>query len=261
MSDSNIHRFDERREIALPGNHEESIEFAVKHFISCAQKAVEKHNQFSVALSGGSTPKKIFEMLALPKYREAIDWARVLLFWGDERPVPPDHPDSNYNMAMKAGFSKLPLKENQIFRMKAESDMEKHAKEYELLIKKNLHGRGFDLIMLGMGDDGHTASLFPKTKALTISDQLVVVNHVPQKNCFRMTFTYPLINNASNIAIYVMGEEKKHRLAEVLMDSKNLFPSALIGTNSHKALWIIDDDASKELLNKWKSKGNSEKAV
>lgn len=259
MNSSSIHNFDERRNVALPGDHDKTIEFAVNHFISIAQDAIESKGGFYVALSGGSTPKKIFEMLALPKYREAIHWPSVFLFWGDERAVGPDHPDSNYKMAMDSGFSKLSVPKSQIFRMKAESDIKENAKEYEMQIKKNLRGKGFDLVMLGMGDDGHTASLFPGTKALDITDHLVVANEVPQKKCWRMTFTYTLINDAHNIALYVMGEGKQERLVDVLTDKTNSFPSARVGTPSHKAVWIVDDDASKELLKKWSPKGNSNK--
>ena len=251
MPHSRLFHFDERRDIALPGSLTHSIEFAVNHFIHIAVEATEQEGYFAVALSGGSTPKKIFEMLATPKYRNAIEWSKVLLFWSDERAVPPDHPESNYKMAMDSGLSKLELNEDQIFRMKAENDIQEHALEYERIIRKKLNGRPFHLIMLGMGDDGHTASLFPHTQALNICDRLVVANEVPQKQCWRMTFTFTTINQAHHTAIYVMGEDKSETLANVLMDPTNSFPSARVGTPAHPALLIVDDNASRKLLKTW----------
>ena len=252
MIDYFICKFDERRHLAFPGTHDNTIAFAVSHFISVAQNAIENHDAFFVALSGGSTPQKIFQELALPHNREAIDWSRVYLFWSDERAVPPDHADSNYKMAMDSGLSKLPLKKEHIFRMQAETNGEKHALEYEKIIKETLHGADFDLIMLGMGEDGHTASLFPHTKALEISHRLVVINEVPQKKTYRMTFTFPLINSAHNIVVYVLGKEKAARLKEVFLDDPMTLPSSHVGTDNHPALWIIDDAAGKELLSCWK---------
>lgn len=246
--DETISSFDERRDIALPGDHDEMIEFATKHWIHLAQESIESHGHFYVALSGGSTPKKIFAKLAEPKYREAVDWKSVVIFWSDERSVAPDHPDSNYKMAMDAGFAKLPIDKQQVFRMKAESDIEEHAKEYESLIQQRLKGRGFDLIMLGMGDDGHTASLFPHTRALEIKDRLVVANEVPQKGTYRMTFTFPLINSAHNIVFYVAGSEKSERLHQVLYDQQGSYPAAQVGSTEHHALWIIDDQAGRKLV-------------
>ncbi len=252
MTLSSIHSFDERRNIALPGSPDQAQEFAVQYLINVAQKAIETTGRFVVALSGGSTPKKIFTLLATPKYRNAVDWSKAFLFWSDERAVPPDHPDSNYKMAMDFGFSKLAVNPDQIFRMKAESHIQEHALEYEKIIRKVLNGHPFDLIMLGMGEDGHTASLFPDTKALHIHDRWVVANEVPQKNCWRMTFTYTLINHSRNTCLYVMGMDKKDMVVKVLMDRSNSFPVAKVGTQDHPALWILDDTAKSELVKEWK---------
>lgn len=259
MADANIHTYDDRRFIALPGDHDATIDFAVKHFINTAQQAIESKGSFFVALSGGSTPKKIFEKLALPENRAAADWTKTFLFWGDERAVAPDDKDSNYKMAMDSGFAKLPIPKSQIFRMKAEKDIEKHAAEYEDILKKHLHGKGLDLVMLGMGDDGHTASLFPKTKALTVTDRWVVANEVPQKSCFRMTFTYPFINKAENIVFYIMGKDKSERVYQVLTDKNHTYPSSGIGTKEHPATFLLDQEASQELLKNWNPSSNSEK--
>lgn len=246
----NIYPFDDRRDIALPGNEEQTIAFAVHHFLSLAKTAIHNKGAFFVALSGGSTPKKIYQQFLLPKNYDAIDWSLVHLFWSDERSVPPDHPDSNYKMAMDAAFSQLPIPKGQIHRMHAEKDIEKNALAYESLIKKI--GYPLDLIMLGMGEDGHTASLFPHTKALTVNDHLVVANFVPSLNTHRMTFTFPLIHEAHATTIYVLGQNKQEQLKSVLLEKGSTAPIAKVGTKKHPSLWIIDDTASQLLLEQWK---------
>jgi 6-phosphogluconolactonase len=138
----------------------------------------------------------IYQNLSLPASIKRIDWSKIFLFWSDERPVPPEHPESNFFMAMQAGLAKLPIPSSQIFRMHAENEIEKRAREYEKTIQRVLNGRPFDLMMLGMGEDGHTASLFPDTKGLDAKDQLIIANFVPQKKSWRMTVTFKCINNA-----------------------------------------------------------------
>ncbi len=251
MNDTPIYSFDERRNVALPGSNENTILFSIQHFISIAQKAIESHGSFFVALSGGSTPKKIFEALSSHAYRDQIEWKYVFLFWSDERSVSPNDPESNYKMAMDSGFSTLQIPKNQIFRMEAERDLDKNARAYEKIIQHTLKGKPFDLVMLGMGEDGHTASLFPGTEALKITDHLVVANQVPQKETWRMTFTFPIINCAENIAIYVLGEDKKIPVLRGLCNKELHLPIALIGTKKSKALWILDAAASEELMNSW----------
>jgi 6-phosphogluconolactonase len=239
--------WDERRNLALPGDLSQTIAFAVDHWIKLARHAIASSGRFIVALSGGSTPKLIFEKLA--EHPEALDWSRVFLFWSDERAVPPDHPDSNYHMAMAAGFSHLPLLKNQIFRMKAESNIEENALEYEEKIRQIAGPELFDLVMLGLGDDGHTASLFPKTTALAVQNRLVVANHVPQKNTWRMTFTFSCINQSKHPVMYVLGSSKQEIVANVLKASlPSPWPASLIGTHFQKALWVLDNSSSKVLL-------------
>lgn len=242
-----IKRYDKRRDLVIPGKKEETLAFCVEHFIKTANDAVNDHGFFAVALSGGSTPKAIFERLALPANAKRIPWEKVRVFWSDERSVPPEHPDSNYKMAIDAALSKLPLKKEQIYRMKAEKDIEIHAILYEDAILRKV--KVFDLIMLGMGDDGHTASLFPFTQGLEIEDRLVVANFIPQKNTWRMSFTYTGIHNTKNLAIYVIGANKADMVAKVLTSpySPQEFPVQKVGTPSCKALWILDKDAAKNL--------------
>lgn len=250
MSMKNRHFFswDERRDIAHPGNYQETLIFSTEHFLNCAKEAIKLHDYFAVALSGGSTPKAIFEMLSKPPYSSEIDWKKVLLFWSDERSVPPTDSTNNFHMALQAGFKNLPIPRNQIFRMEAENDIEKNADEYEKTIRQILGTRPFDLVMLGMGEDGHTASLFPKTKALKEVERWVVANHVPQKDTYRMTFTYTCINKAKNIVIYVLGKNKQKMIHQVFLKKNDPpFPVSLIGTPTNKALWILDTNAYGDL--------------
>ncbi len=241
--------FDDRRLLAIPGDHDETIHFAVENWIETANESIQDHDFFAVALSGGSTPKKIFEILA--QRPDALDWTKVYLFWGDERSVVPTDPDSNYQMAIEeSGLGSLPIPIHQIFRMVAETDIEKNAAEYETLIQDKLGAHPFDLVMLGMGDDGHTASLFPHTEALKTRGKLVVANHVPQKDTWRMSLTYECINAAHQICLYVLGASKAGVLEKVLTSPLNYekYPSQNIGTESNPALWIVDLDAAKNLM-------------
>lgn len=246
--------WDARRDLCLPGDEKATLTFAVEQLIAIAKEAIADHDAFYIALSGGSTPKTIFERLCLPPYQGQIAWEKWHLFWSDERSVPPEHPDSNYRMAMEAGFKKMPIPTSQIHRMKAEEEIEKNAFLYQQTIEKVLQGRGegrgFDLMMLGMGDDGHTASLFPHTDALEVVDQLVVANFVPQHQTWRMTLTYDCINQSNHIVIYVLGAKKRDMLQRVLTSPDNFaeLPSQKVGTLTHKALWIADTQAAEGLI-------------
>lgn len=235
--------WDARRDYVVLPSVEETIEFAVEHWMHSAAKAIQKKGRFAVALSGGSTPKAIYEKLV----KEDLDWSKIWLFWGDERAVPPDHPESNYKMAMEF-FKKVPIPPSQIFRMIAETNIEKHAQDYEEKIRHVLGRDFFDLVMLGIGEDGHTASLFPDTLSLEIKDRLVSANNVPEKKMWRMTLTFPCINQSFHSAVYAIGASKEMIVPKVLdaaIESK--FPASRIGTAEHKALWILDSQAAKNL--------------
>jgi 6-phosphogluconolactonase len=237
----------EKREIMVPGNEVVTLAFCVQHWIKSAQSAIRDHGSFFVALSGGSTPKAIYERLAgLP---DQLDWSKVFFFWSDERAVSPDNPDSNYHMAMEAGLKELSIPSSHIFRMPAEKEIEAGAKEYEKMIQKVLGKRPFDLIMLGMGEDGHTASLFPHTEGLHVKDRQVIANFIPQKKCWRMTMTFSCINSAKQAAIYVLGPSKKEMVKEVLLSKEEpeRFPVQAVGTKERPALWILDESAASLL--------------
>lgn len=166
-----IQTYDERRDITVAGNREQTIAFCVEHFISIANQAIKNHGYFAVALSGGSTPKAIFEGLSNKQNKDKINWKKVLLFWSDERCVPPTHPDSNYKMAMDAGLGTLNIPSENIFRMHGEDNPEDADKQYDLLLNQEIPMDSFDLVMLGMGDDGHTASLFQERMHFTLQEE------------------------------------------------------------------------------------------
>ena len=244
-----IKNFDETKDIVVPGNQEATLTFCVDQFIAIANQAIDEKGFFSVALSGGSTPKAIYERLASPQYAKKIDWTKVLLFWSDERSVPPNDKKSNFLMAMEAGFKDLPIKAENIFRMTAEENIEHNAKLYEEILLKKLPQGRFDLVMLGMGDDGHTASLFPKTHGLHPQSQLVIANAVPQLDTWRMTLTYSCINSAKYINIYVLGASKSETVYKVLTTHQpNVYPVQAVGIPSHRALWILDEGAASKLV-------------
>jgi 6-phosphogluconolactonase len=183
---------------------------AAYFFVEEARKSVEETSRFDVALAGGSTPKRAYEMLAT-RYRDAIDWGRVHVFFGDERTVPPDHEDSNYRMAHEALLSRVPV--GSVHRMRGELGPPEAAALYEEDLVTFLGSPpGLDLILLGIGEDGHTASLFPRTPALDVRDRWVIENPVEKLGTIRLTLTVPAINAAQRVAFLVAGEGKAEAL-------------------------------------------------
>lgn len=248
----NIHpsRWDEKREVIVPGDYQMTLVFCVEHWIAQAKAAIKDHGAFYVALSGGSTPKAIFELLSASPYNEMVEWEKVHIFWSDERSVPPHHSESNYHMALTAGLDKMPIPKNQIHRMVAEEHIEENARLYEKKMTEILQGKGLDFIMLGMGDDGHTASLFPHTQGINAINHKVIANFIPEKNTWRMTFTFDWINAATHTAIYVLGAAKKFTLSKVLLSPAEIeqFPVLKVGTPARPALFIVDEAAAAELI-------------
>ncbi len=247
----NTHFFswDARRDIAHPGDFDETLSFCAEHFVSCAKEAIKMHGFFTVALSGGSTPKALYAKVSHPPYSSEIDWSKCFLFWSDERSVPPTDQASNFWMALEAGFKSVSIPIEQVCRMEAEADIAEHADAYEQKIKSILGQRPFDLLMLGVGTDGHTASLFPKTPALKETEKWVVANPLPKGKGKRMTLTYPCINRSSNIVIYALGQGKQEIVKKVFLDSEGAaFPVSKVGSPTNKALWIVDSEAGKALF-------------
>src|SRR5262245_19052923 len=225
---------------------------AAREFARLAFEAVAERGRFVVALSGGSTPKRLYQILAEPPLRDSIRWNKVEMFWGDERSVPPDHSDSNYRMANEAMLQKVPLRPGSVHRMQAErEDRDAAAQDYanEIATLFGMPASGpppaFDLILLGMGPDAHTASLFPHTQALGVTDRWVVPNYVPKFNTYRLTMTRPMINAARQVLFLVAGPDKANPLFEVFTgppDSARL-PSQLIRPRPGLLVWYADKSA------------------
>src|SRR3569833_1811385 len=185
---------------------------AAEQLVDIAEDAVAKRGQARIAISGGSTPKAAFQLLANPgqPWLRRMPWAELEIYWVDERTVPPDHPESNYRMTREAMLDKVPLKSEQIHRMEDELAPEVASARYESLLRNTFRLEGaetprFDLVQLGMGDDGHTASLFPHTEAIHEMGRLVTANKVPLKETWRITLTWPVINQASSVFFLIGG--------------------------------------------------------
>lgn len=227
---------------------------AADEFIACCQQSIKDHGRFTVALSGGSTPKALHGVLVerYTKNPKLIDWSRVQVFFGDERHVPPDHPDSNFRMANETLLSKVPIPKENIHRMHCENPgAAQAAAEYEVELVRAFQLKPgdfprFDLILLGMGADGHTASLFPKTEALNELTLRVVANWVGKLNTWRVTFTRPTINSAASVMLMVAGEDKAAALAEVMNDgSPEMYPVKYVRPTNGRMIWLVDRLAAK----------------
>ncbi len=205
---------------------------------------------FRLALSGGSTPRLLYQLLVQPPYVNAIDWPQIELFWGDERPVPPEHPDSNYRMAYEALIQHVPIPPAHIHRIQAELPPEQAADAYDQHLHKNFPNiPAFDVMLLGMGTDGHTASLFPHTAALHENSRWCVANHIPTLKTSRITLTYPAINAAKKILVLVTGAAKAPMLSRVLYGaySPEELPIQAVKPNHGELLWLIDEAAASAL--------------
>ncbi|HZQ25371.1 MAG TPA: 6-phosphogluconolactonase [Terriglobales bacterium] len=235
---------------------EQLFQSAADEFVKQVKDAVRKNGRFTVALSGGSTPKGLFALLA-SEYKDLLPWDKMYFFWGDERHVPPDHPESNYRMADEAMLSKLPHLAKNIFRVPAEKlDAAAAAREYEQTLRQFFRLQAdelpnFNLIMLGMGPDGHTASLFPYSAALQEKHRLVTENWVEKFDTFRITATVPVLNNADEIMFLISGADKAMALREVLEGSgtEQQYPAKLVQPTHGTVLWFIEQSAAGELSN------------
>jgi len=218
--------------ITVFSNLEQLYQKSADTFVKLAEKSIEKHGKFVVALSGGSSPKAIFKLLATKEYADRIEWSKVYIFWVDERWVSLDDDKSNAKMTFETLLDQVPVNEDHIFPMfKDGVEPEEYAKEYERQIRNTLGNDGvFDFILLGMGDDGHTASLFPGEDILNEKEKWVDAYYLKPQEMYRITLTAPIINKAENILVVAFGETKKHALNEVLKGEYNpgLYPLQLI---------------------------------
>ncbi len=253
-SDAQIRIYKDADELALK---------AARHFARLADQYCLGSGQFTVALSGGSTPRKMLSLLAEEPFSDTVPWSSIYFFWGDERAVPPDHADSNYRMARETLLEKTPVPAENIFRIPAElPDPASAASKYAATLREFFlsdpeatladpsgYVPRFDLVFLGMGPDGHTASLFPGTNALYVNDQIVVANYVEKFNAHRITFTSTLINNARNVTFIAAGADKAEALRGVLEGSyqPDVYPSQLIRPRNGTLLWMVDEAAAQLL--------------
>jgi 6-phosphogluconolactonase len=229
---------------------------AADAFQRAARAAVQGHGRFTVALAGGSTPKAIFAWLAADDAggRHKLPWDKVQVFFGDERPVPPDHPDSNFRMARQALLAKVPLPPANVHRVRAEREATQAAAEYEAELRSVFGARAgetprFNLIMLGMGPDGHTASLFPGSAALQERTALVAANWVEKFQSHRITFTFPLLNAAAEVMFVASGVDKAEMLRHVLRGdpSGQRYPAQDVRPAAGQLLWLVDEAAASRL--------------
>lgn len=232
---------------------EELNNFAAEKFIETGNLAIKKRGQFSVVLAGGSTPKSLYQLLSGDKFKNKINWKSVFFFFGDERNVLPDNDESNFKMANENLLQPLKIDSDKIYSWETGREVpEKIAEDYQSSIQYFFRGfPKFDLILLGMGDDGHTASLFPFTKALDETEKIAVENWVEKLETWRFTLTFPAINNAKNIIFLVKGEDKADTLKEVLEGElePQKFPSQNIKPANGKLLWLVDSTAAERLTN------------
>jgi 6-phosphogluconolactonase len=217
-------------------NSRELARGAAEHFVALAQK-----DSFTVALSGGSTPKVLYQVLA-EEFREQVLWSKVQFFWSDERHVPPDHPDSNYRMAHEALLSRVPVLESNVHRVRSENpSAQEAADEYEKTIVPRL-----DLILLGLGTDGHTASIFPGSEVLHETKRLIAAPWVEKLNAYRITMTLPLLNNGASVLFLVSGAEKAEIVKEVL-EGPQKYPAQFVQPTNGELIWMLDRDAARNL--------------
>ena len=207
---------------------------------------------FSVALSGGTTPRRVYELLANDEFTSKVNWQFVHIFFGDERAVPHNDPASNYGMALATFISRVPIPQSNVHPILGAGDPQKNARSYEQELKSFFAGSAwpqFDLVLLGMGEDGHTASLFPGSKGISEKNAWVIANWVERLNEFRITLTAPAINAAAQILFLVTGANKSSPLAAVLNGpfQPELLPAQVIKSDQGELIWMVDKAAAADL--------------
>jgi 6-phosphogluconolactonase len=235
----NIQIFSDRQELA---------QAVAEVFVQTGTHAITKEGRFTVSLAGGSTPIAAYQLLGSPGFSTRLDWSKTHIFWGDERCVPPDHPESNYRMACETLIEKVPVPDSNIHRMEGELNPNEAARRYDKNLR-NFFGNTphFDLVLLGMGTDGHTASLFPGSAALHETQAWAIANHVDKLSSWRITLTPTILNQAQKIIFIVSGENKARPLHQVLMGEyqPEVYPSQLIKPFSGRLTWLLDKPAAK----------------
>jgi 6-phosphogluconolactonase len=241
-------------EIRILTTPQELFEVAAEEVVRAATEAVAQRGRFTIALSGGSTPKNLFNLLAT-NARTVFPWDRTYFFWSDERHVPPTDPESNYRMAEEIMLSKIPVNAGNVFRIAAENpDAAAVAEAYEQTLRKFFQLQPgqvpvFDLILLGMGPDGHTASLFPNTAGLQEKTRLVIANWVDKLKTNRLTMTLPVLNSARTVAFLASGTDKAQVLRTVLEEDAppEQYPAKLVRPSNGRLMWFVDRAAASQL--------------
>lgn len=241
----------EIRKLTTP---QELFAAAAEEVVRAANQAVAQRGRFTIALSGGSTPKSLYNLLAT-NARTTFPWDQTYFFWSDERHVPPSDPESNYRMADEAMLSKVPVAASNVFRIPAENpNADAAAQVYDQTLQKFFQLKPgefpqFDLILLGIGPDGHTASLFPESAGLQEKSRLVIANWVEKFRTSRITFTLPVLNAAHTVAFLVSGTDKAPALHAVLEENApgERYPAKLVHPSDGKLIWFLDRAAASQL--------------
>ena len=227
-------------------------DFAAQHWVNRCREVLEQQTECHIALSGGSTPKLLYRRLASEHYRDQVDWSRLHLYFGDERCVPHDHVDSNYLMARQALLDSVPLLPDHIHPLPYHSDAHDAAVAYQKILQDQFSSAGryprFDLVWLGMGDDGHTASLFPGTAALKEQERWCTEVYVEKLNSWRVSLTFPVLNNAAQVCMLISGAAKAQRLQQVLCPGDRVPDLPIMSIHPAGDLyWLVDAAAAASL--------------
>ena len=241
----------QRLQVRVFQDLEELSRVAAELFTALSKKSIASSGRFVVALSGGSTPHRLYSLLGSSWYRDVIDWSRMYIFWTDERCVPKDHPESNYKLAHDAFLSRVPLPAQNIHRIRGEDEPRKAAEAYEDELRNFFSGPGaivFDLIILGVGEDGHTASLFPGSPALDEKLRPAVPVYFEEPKINRITLTLPVLNHAVQVLFLASGRAKAGAVHEIVEDGNpKQYPAGLVQPLQGSVVWMIDREASSAL--------------
>lgn len=237
-------------DIRIFSDPESLAQAAGKIFADAANHAITEQGRCSIALSGGSTPRELFRALT-SAYLDSITWEKVHLFWSDERSVPPDHAQSNYRLAYDEMISKIPIPEGNIHRIRGELAPAEAAGEYEMEMARyfgSAHIPVFDLILLGVGQDGHTASLFPDSEALSEKNHFAVLSYSESAGNWRVTLTLPVLNNALDILFLVSGKSKSGIMSKIIEQGRrDHYPAGMVKPSRGRIIWLLDREAASDL--------------
>ena len=241
-----------RFEIRVLPDASEAAEAAARELVAAFSDSLADHGRFRVTFSGGSTPKLLFDRLAGDTFRPLVDWTRARVFFVDERCVPPGDGRSNYRLAKEHLLDPLRVPPENVFRMRGEEDPHRAAAEYDAALEREFEPDGpprFDYVLLGLGTDGHTASLFPGTEALEETSRRAVENYVPKLAEWRLTLTLPVLNAARRVVFLVVGAEKRDAVAAVVRAERSRadFPASLVRPDRGSRIWVLDEDAAARL--------------